>query len=339
MNIINDSKISANERSAELYIDAVEQAVAKRNLKEEFNPTECTITNDSVTCDGYSDPLIVEVNGEKPTSGTIVFKNGNVNAGTILIFNGYTVTINENGRIVLGDAGETNIPEIICTAVTTATTGNVPAGNYEPGDEYTCEVKKGTSYKFFVLSTESDKVNLIMYANINSDGQPVDSDNIENKGTVEWINKADFNDDEKWSALDDANNSYCNTKGAITAMKYLSAATQSWREELELNEVYDDENNRFVNFVITGKARLPKESEISSNQKWLTDYLSSGSLQEGQTNINAHNGYWTLSSAGDQSGSMDADGVYYFGIGSSSVYSSDYFGVRPVITVSKTQIS
>ena len=49
----------------------------------------------------------------------------------------------------------------ICRPVTTATTGNVPEGKYEIGDEYTCEVKDGVWYTFFLLSKEDNNIEKI----------------------------------------------------------------------------------------------------------------------------------------------------------------------------------
>jgi len=41
LNIINDTKKSSIERSKELYLDAVEQAIARKNLTSNFNPSTC----------------------------------------------------------------------------------------------------------------------------------------------------------------------------------------------------------------------------------------------------------------------------------------------------------
>ena len=62
LNIIGSSKKSAVVRSGELYLKAVETAIARENLKTQFNSTKCIIGNDgNLTCDDKS--LIIEVNG------------------------------------------------------------------------------------------------------------------------------------------------------------------------------------------------------------------------------------------------------------------------------------
>ena len=78
INMIGNSKESADERSSELYLDAVEQAVARKNLTEKFSPSTCEIQSDgNLKCDG--DTLLeVQVENTKPTSGTITFEKGKI---------------------------------------------------------------------------------------------------------------------------------------------------------------------------------------------------------------------------------------------------------------------
>ena len=82
INIINGTKEKSKEISKDLYLKAVEQAILKKNLKEEFNPSTCTVQKDgNLDCDGTS--LIVEVEGEKPCSGTITITKGLVTGENI----------------------------------------------------------------------------------------------------------------------------------------------------------------------------------------------------------------------------------------------------------------
>ena len=94
INMIGNSKESADERSAELYLDAVEQAVARKNLTEEFSPSTCTIQSDgNLKCDG--DTLLeVQVENTKPTSGTITFEKGKI------IGYNFTLGSKENVKLV-----------------------------------------------------------------------------------------------------------------------------------------------------------------------------------------------------------------------------------------------
>ena len=78
LNIIGNTKENADDRSSEFYLNAVEQAVTRKNLTEEFNPTTCEIQSDgNLICDG--DTLLeVQVENTKPTSGTITFEDGRI---------------------------------------------------------------------------------------------------------------------------------------------------------------------------------------------------------------------------------------------------------------------
>ena len=80
LNIINDAKKSALLRSADFYISAIENQIALKNMKEggTFNPSYCDVTNENITCEGNSDTLQIEVDGETPSSGRIIFENGKI---------------------------------------------------------------------------------------------------------------------------------------------------------------------------------------------------------------------------------------------------------------------
>ena len=74
LGIINNVKDESNKRSIENYIDAVEQAIVRRNLIEEFNPSTCVITSEGLDCYEYEEKLKVDIDGEKPTGGIIYFE-------------------------------------------------------------------------------------------------------------------------------------------------------------------------------------------------------------------------------------------------------------------------
>ena len=106
LSIINDSKESAVIRSAEFYVDTVENKIMQENMKQggTLSPEECTIgTDGNVTCDGT--PLEIEVNGEKPSSGSITFDKGLVTNIT-LTFGDKKVSMNQKGELVLEDRVE-----------------------------------------------------------------------------------------------------------------------------------------------------------------------------------------------------------------------------------------
>ena len=86
LNIIGGTKEKSKDLSKELYLRAVNQAIATRNLTEEFNPSECTVKEDgNLSCD--TGELTVDVNGIKPYSGSLIFKDGKVVKSTLKFHN------------------------------------------------------------------------------------------------------------------------------------------------------------------------------------------------------------------------------------------------------------
>ncbi len=82
LNLINDAKNESDKRSKELYLHAVELAIAKKNLINQFNLTSCTVeSNGNLTCG--DEELIVEVEGLKPCGGNITLDNGIVKEETV----------------------------------------------------------------------------------------------------------------------------------------------------------------------------------------------------------------------------------------------------------------
>ena len=93
MNTIEKSKKGAAERSADNYIDAVETAVATKRL--DGNILEGTYTiNDkgNLEGNGLTEPLVIEMNGNKPSGGTITIKDGQVTTDSKMTIGDYDVT-------------------------------------------------------------------------------------------------------------------------------------------------------------------------------------------------------------------------------------------------------
>jgi len=110
LNIIGSSKKSSILRSGELYIKAVETAIARENLKTQYNPISCVIEVDgNLTCtdkDNNETKLTVEVNGSKPIAGTIELTNGKITKVTGMILDGKELK-KENGKVtIVGDSTE-----------------------------------------------------------------------------------------------------------------------------------------------------------------------------------------------------------------------------------------
>lgn len=100
LGIINDTKENAVLRSADNYLGAVEQAVMKKNMESggSFNPSICRASlNASLDCDG--EELILEIDGETPSVGKIVFQDRNI-ANVNITYENKEIIIGENGSPV-----------------------------------------------------------------------------------------------------------------------------------------------------------------------------------------------------------------------------------------------
>ena len=238
------------------------------------------------------------------------------------------VVYNNGYKYELKNKGEC---EKVCMPVTTATTGNVPQndGTYRAGDEYICEVAPNIKHRFFVLNTviNPEKVDMIMYANINSSKEAVDGTQTQGNGLVAW----DF--------------SGYNTNGTMTAMNTLATTTSTWKNlSKQTISFFTDDNNSIHNIEsIESYARLAYFSEIENydntnkTNEYLYNYLASNENVSITNNVENVYGYWLLSSSTAGTGyawSVDSGGTLY----SASLSSSNEYGLRPVITVPVSDI-
>ena len=380
INIIDETKQNATLRSAEMYMDAVEISIAYRVMHHGgIDDDAYPIMSDGDICLGIYDTtatpkkcagnpidsnnnkvLKIEVKGEKPTSGQIIIKDGqiekeyNAPEKTWLEISGKRIEpIEENGEVKFGIVSAENSKEetievgkmSICKPLNVQT-----EGTYTPGDKYECDVdpnKEGYDYTFYVLNSTSTEVNLIMDRNMCSDGTPT----AEGKTClVAW------------------NSSGSNADGPVAAMDYLYNATKDWANISDIEMNYTDEGNRYGTIVTTNnitkmtkkdgtaitvltdqegysnlKARLPYYSEVG-NSNGTNEYLyenlhaSEWYGMEGKQptiNMSGIDGYWTLSS---DAGSSDLAGYVnsYGGAGANLVdivVYGDLIGVRAVINL------
>ena len=101
LSIINESKENARLRSAEMYLDAVEQSIALEKMTNTgFNPNTCTITETgNLLCDD-KDLVDIKVDGAKPEDGKITFENGKIKNVNLIYENDKIIVKNEDGNLV-----------------------------------------------------------------------------------------------------------------------------------------------------------------------------------------------------------------------------------------------
>ena len=115
LGIVNDSKNQSAVMSAKYYIEAAELAIARKNLDGELNASSCEVVEENDTTNNLqigdlmcgTTPVKVEIDGEKPESGTIIFSNGKVTTITNLkISNKYFNRSVSNNEMVMSDEAE-----------------------------------------------------------------------------------------------------------------------------------------------------------------------------------------------------------------------------------------
>ena len=353
INIISDTKESSEEESVKLYKDTVNKMLVRKQMTDPtFNPSKCEIKTDGnleCTVGNNKVDVEVEVKGKKPNSGIITIKDNK------LIFRNIEYN---NKKYDLANLVE-----------------DVGSKGLSVGDKYTYDAMDNMNepYEFYVLSIEGDKVSLIMDRNICEDGQVPTSTN---KCTLAWYSGTNdtsygpvtamtalYNATKNWSNVPDMDLSGSN---AYTDEVDLTNQTSNYGKiETTLNgikitmkdgtEVPGNGNSTPTILYDNGKklkARLPMLSEVKSSQSkcnlvegscepWLIENLKYWNGSDNKYYINEDDtlqisGYWLLAT----SSNFNAYIVGYTGLITQTIPSYvGGIGIRPVITVSKSDLS
>ena len=369
MGIIEESKKNSAIESVRLYVDGLAKKIASNNAIEEFNPATCTV-GETLTCDGET--VEYDLNGKKPTSGTINFSNGKVISYTIHI-NGYIVIKDENG---VRATKEGNTP---VETHTTYALGQLI--QYDPVNNSTC-TSGYTCYKWRVITVNDTASNSTITLQMDH--------NIIN--TAAWVNQEDYDNNTNW------NSHKKNDKGPITALEMLEEETTLWDDSLKLNYSYDTSGGHYSygtlsctngtctiggDTVTTDlKARMITGEEVAAivmatgaeegtyadgwslnfgdsfafsnlyyelgsqndgtgntDLAWLIENTSEDTYYDSGSTDNIYDssnwGYWTLSPSPwyepERAWCVLVGGF----LGDNNVSYSSYYGIRPVITISK----
>ena len=319
MNTIKKSQKGAAERSADNYIKQVETAVATERLsKNEVLEGEYQITSDGNLCRDKSascsdnEKIKIEMSGTKPTSGKIKITNGSVDqASSNMTIGDYDVTYNSTNKTYEAtEKGNGSTTTALCTANTTKVSALVRAGKNDPGQE-----SSYTRQEVGLLASESGAYTPgVTYTCELGDGESNTFYVLEEKGdNVSLIAGFNLGDTVAWCKSGSDNS--CAADGAKAALK---ERTSGWTKltESQINlPTYDQ----------IYKAAGNKDSGLST---WLNSY----------TKTPVAFGYWTSSpypSYPSRAWRVNVDGS----LGGYSVGFDDYYGVRPVITVSKSNLS
>ena len=365
INIINDSKKESINRSIELYLDHAQKMVAKEQMKDPtFNPSECDINEGNLICNGK--PIQIEIKGQTPKTGKIKFSKGMVIEGVNLELDNLYYQVKDD-NISKGTKEKVKSYSDYITKVSDSDKD----GKVSPGDKYTYEVMDNMEnpYTFYVLSVDGDKVNLIMDRNICKDGS-ITYTSTNNYCMYKWYSAQNntygpttmmaelYAGTKDWDNVPDMIMNYTDeNNGTATDKGYTSIITNNGETTITGKP---ESNTATVGTASKPlKARLPKESEVmgagcttgeGSCPTWLVEnlvYYNVSSHGSGNTDkyheINSNNGitniygYWLLSSYPGYSSRarlVSSSGLVYH-----NDTTNVYYGARPVITVSKSDLS
>ena len=350
LDIIEDSKESSVKRSIELYADAVENSVAKAQLNGQAIPSGKYTTTDGKTLTNGNTTIKVDYDGAKTvcevnitTQGEISLKSCKVNGketeytyGKIEDANNKTYT---NGEVVYFNV----------------TTGKKCSDYTEA--QSNIGTKSGCM-KFYAFNDDGkDTVNLILDHNTTAEvawnkTYKIDSVTIINaKGPKEVLEQLKT-DTSSWVgtitpenySIDQSNQSseakytidYSSYKARLITAQEVATITGNtgWDEKLAASDVY----------YFDSKSRTESDTCKSGNTSgckygWLYDRTSKDCTTWGCLNNSDQktSGYWTstpIASNPYLAWFVDCDSI----LNGLNVYISDY-GVRPVITVSKSKLS
>ena len=303
MNTIKNSKKEAAERSADSYISAIETVVATERLDGNLLEGEYEITSDGNICRDK------RASCSDKDKIIIDVKGTKPSLGKIAISNGKAEI---SSKITIGSF------DVVynSTSKKYEATEKESASGDDKNSTFICHLQEGRSKTigakytchldsdrtFYVLEATEDNVSLIMDRNF------TDEDDIVSKTLA-------------WCTDDGRNNTTCENINS--------------KEQMPLTYIQNtfdifDIDISFPTFDQVYKAAGNKNSELPM---WLHDYL------DGTPNsISGVYGYWTSSPNSDYTNSavsVSYDGVIH----TNSVNDSSENGVRPVITLSKSQLN
>ena len=359
MNTIKRSKKGAAERSADNYIKQVETAVAEERLnKNEVLEGEYQITSDGNLCRDKSascsddKKIKIEMNGTKPTSGKIKITNGSVDkSSSTMTIGDYDVTYNSTKKTY-----ETTEKG---TSTKTYANGEVVYFNVTTGEKcsnYTeTQSNIGTKsgcMKFYAFNDNGgSNVNLLLDHNttaevfwnlkVSTASGPKEVLNQLKKDTALWqgtITPENYSIDqsEQGSGVKYAVD-YSDYKARLITAQEVAQITG--------NTTFDEKTSSSIFYFDTNTTTESKTCKYGNtsgcNYGWLYDRTDTDCTNYGCLNNSdlSTYGYWTISPNASTSGY--AWSVYYNGgtLTNGYVGGAHRHGVRPVITVAKSNIS
>lgn len=341
LNIINDAKESATLRSADFYIDALENEIMLENMNQggSFNPNTCIITNGTVLCDGKE--ITLKVDGEKPNGGSITFVEGKVTAVT-LTFGDKTVSMDSKGQLVLGKVEK---PPILESKKACSLTDDKDSdGVADTGDMITCSTES-----FYVISNDGKTISMLTEYNLDVgriyNSEVEEFEEIENPTGIQNEDAiGDPTNSSRWYGITAfSTTNYWYSIGYIVDANYASEGRNYPFVYGDYKDTNGNYQNKIYPYIKSYEEYLIKEGVASASATLISyeQLIDLGCDEDGYSCYSSQydwthaTSYWT-GSAYDGSGVWDvySDGGFQY-----HDYDLDYiFGVRPVVNISVSEI-
>ena len=371
LNMINNARKKAAESSAYGFIDAIEY---NNGFAQTEQPGYTEINGENLDATSID----VKMKGKKPTSGIVTIENGKVTSanlcveGYTVVYNGREVT-----KVDKGCNGSSSSEETTPTPTSTfggeisleasnSTKTYKGIAYLNPTDlTATCTSSTAVSttgtntgcMKFYIFDDSNNQYKMILDHNTS--------------GNVAWNSSGNNSDgmNEVATRLSEDTTGWTGSPRLIKAdeVAHIVGADSNDTIKWKQSNTYgtDDTTNKASWFNLDGSGTTYSSSDGwqkqvattpgSSKYAWLYDYTyqcTGGSTEYGcniaddnkypygtkdSTNTNYINGYWTQDAVvGDSSGAWRVLRIGY--LGSRDVGNADYYGVRPVITLSKSDV-
>ena len=342
INIINDSKKESISRSIDLYIDHVQKVLAKEQMTNPtYTPDKCEIQKEGdlicskgeeeLTTSNGTKILKVEMNGKKPSNGTIKINNNKISYENVLLENIYH-HMDETGQKTTTTEEKSSQEEQVITIGedTTEETGDALV-TIQSGPNKDKAIKKGTvitigTENFYVYKYSNNIVYAIAKYNLKVGGvynfDDVDytaytSSEVTNLQDPEmrgWIDgQSEYKGTTPFSSDEIHGTNYSSYEGSI-----VEGYVNEYKSKLEAIGTKIEEARLITKEELEGLGCSSSGNTCNS----APSFIYSTSYWSGSAIISDH--VWSVSSR------ASFDSTYY-------TYSHNY-GVRPVIGISISEI-
>ena len=361
MNTIKNAKKGAAERSADNYVKAVEQKVAESKIDgTKISNGDYQIQPDGNLCptsgcgENNKDKITIDMSGNKPTSGTVTISNDGVSQDEArLIVGDYKVIYNqEKNKYEATDKEKYKNGEVVYFNVDNGTKCTSSEAVSATGTKSGC-------MKFYAFNDDGkDTLNLMLdhnttalvawnntYTNdsgskINANGPKEVLDQLKNdtdgwKGTITPTNYTMDQTGQTSNAKYTID--YSSYKARLITTQELAQITGNtpWNEKVAVNSNW----YYFDSKTTTASTTCTDGNTTECSYRWLYDRTNNNCTKYGCLNNSDKEtyGYWTASSRA--ANSNYAWRVNYNGnVISLNVDNNNRNGIRPVITISKSQL-